>query len=248
MTGLTIEELITMGYYDNPLVVNKSQKWYKKQYKRLRAIHNFTWDGRQKLTPARKGQITKLYNQHYIALGKIERGVYSFVNATKAQSKNLDQQFPHTNKGIIYNKPIHSGEKRQTTIIGRGNKTQLMDKITIKYPTEKSMTTKFTTYLPFPDNFDPSNIDYFIDIIESKLQPDYISVAINGYAGSQSFLPSSMASYAPSLTDSISQAIDDADSEDEVLDIFTGVFIIYYRKGLTKKWLQKIKKIIDSLY
>jgi len=245
MTGLTIEELITMGYYDNPLIAEKNDKWYKRQFKRLQLIHEFSWDGRQKLTPARKGQITKLYNQHYIALGKIERGVYSFVPATRSRIKNLDQQFPHTNKGIIYNKPIQAGEKRKTILIGRGKKTQLLDHIVIKnkdHATDKNYISRYTIYLPFPDNFEVMHLEYFIDIVRDKLDPDYISVAINGYAGNQAFLPSSMSNYAPQLFDKLS-----ATGEEET-DIFTGLYIIYYRKGLNKKWLQKIKRIIDSLY
>jgi hypothetical protein len=241
--GLTIEELITMGYYDNPLVVNKSQKWYKKQYKRLRAIHNFSWDGRQKLTQARKGQITKLYNQHYIALGKIERGVYTFVEATKWQKQHLNEQFPSTNKGFIYNHPIEKDIKRTTRIIGKGKTIRLLDSVTTYDPdSKKKIDTKQTFYIPFPSERDRLNHDLFIDYVHHFLKPDFISVAVNGYSGKTEHQHGEAITSGDPLTNLIGK-----DGE----EVYTGIYIIYYlraktKKGLTK-WLNTINQKISDL-
>lgn len=242
MSGLTIEELITMGYHLNPREFN-----YKAQFKRLKKIHGFTFDARHKITPARKSAIRKAYNKYNVSLNKIEKGIYTFIPAKKSQIKNLGEQFPHSNKGIIYNHPVAPETKRETKIFGKGKHTKLVDAITIYDPEkEYAPIKKYTFYIPFPDDFSPVYIDSYIDLINDRLNPDYVSVAINGYAGTREYQPQHMTGYGQQLMDNL---LIEQDIEDETTkDIFTGVYIVYYRKRLNKKWLEKIKRIINSLF
>jgi len=237
-TGLTIEEIITMGYYDNPLIVNKNLKWYKRQFKRLKKIHNFSFNLRGKLTPARKASITKLYNQHYIALGKIERGVYSFVPATRWQKTQLKENFPSTNKGFIYNHPIDPKTKRTTKIVGRGKNTRMVDKVIILDPnTGKKQNVKVTFYIPFPREIDRVNHQEFTEFVNQLLKPDFISISINGHAGKSQRIGELAVKYSGEFSDI---------KGDDGKSVFTGLYIIYYFKNITKKRLNKWAKNINK--
>lgn len=229
--GLTIEELITMGYFDNPRFN------YRKQYHRLKQIHDFSFNLREKLTPQRKAAIRRVYSKNYRLLGRIERGRYTFLKATKAQIKNLSKQFPVTNKGIIYNRPVDLGTIRTTKIVGRGKQTQLVDTVKL----QRRDVKKIVFYVPFPDNFEMNLIDVYMEYIKDRLDPDYLSVAINHYQGTEEYQPLDLVKYAPQLKGML-------DIESDGKAKFTGIYIVYFKKRVTKTWLKKVEKIINSLF
>jgi hypothetical protein len=215
---------------------------YKQQYSRLKGIHNFTFNLRQKLTPQRKAAIRKAHNKYNKILHAVENGRYTFVETTPSQNKNLREQYPYTNKGIIYNKPVDKGTVRTTKIFGRGKNINLVDDVRLKFASDKNEARKITFYIQFPPDFMYSELDIWIEYIRDLLEPDYISVAINGYAGSQEVLPSSFGKYAEDLRNKLKNKNEGAE------DAVTGLYVIFYIKRLNNQWLKEKEKLIESLF
>lgn len=210
---------------------------YKSRMKRLRLVHKFSFDLRQTLTSQRKSAITRVWNSAADLLKKVESGEYTFLETTKTQTDHLKTQFPHTNKGIIYNKKVDKGTKRKTTIIGKGKNIQLLDDIKIDHAVSKEYARKLTFYMKYPDWLNQLDTEQYIFDLEAELEPDFISVAINGYAGSALITAKDFAKYHVSLGNKIEQKTD-------ATEVLTGVYIIYFVERLTTKWLEELKEKI----
>ena len=223
---------------------------YKEAFIKLRDVHDFTFDLRNKLTPQRKAAITKQWFKNRDFIKDIDDGKYTFIPAKKSQIKNLKGQFPSTNKGIIYNHPVHAETKRKTTITGTGKKTAIVDEVTVAYPSPSQVGLKsYTFYIKFPDSvrYHPTYSMWAIEDIQKQLNPDNISVAIHGYAGLQEFLPENMSNYIPDFIQRLLD-IEVDEGEEEAKNAFTGVYIIYKKKGATQKWINQIQNTIQSLF
>ncbi len=233
MHELSSEDFLLMGWQSNPRFD------YKAQMKRLKNVHQFTFDAREKLIPQRKTAIRKAFNKYNQYLSKIKRGEYTFIDAKKSQVKNLKEQFPHSNKGIIYNRPVQSGAVRKTEIFGTGKHTKLLDEFeyTEVSPVLKDLR-EFTFYLPWPESLDVDAREIWVDYVNDTLQPNYISMAINGYSGLAAKMPGEAGKYAIDLTDKLGK---------KGKEILSGIYLIFHRKK-GGAWLKRIKQEINSLY
>lgn len=225
---------------------------YRRRFERLKLVHKFNFDGRafrsnadgtvkmsDKNKSRRKGAITKAWKKYGRLSAKVESGEYDFVSATKAQVRHLKDQFPHTNIGIIYNKRVDAGTQRRTEIFGRGENTQLLGNIKISNARDAAHARKLTFYLKFPTSLNRMNVDVYVHTVWMFLKPDYVSVAINGYAGTRMVDAASFKKYLESeIMGEVGQIIDENTSD----YIYTGIYIIYYKKAVSKKWLDNLKK------
>lgn len=233
MHDLTSEDFLLMGWQSNPRFD------YKAQMKRLKKVHSFTFDAREKLIPQRKTAIRKAFNKYNQYLSKIKKGEYTFIKAKKSQVKNLKEQFPHSNKGIIYNHPVQPGAIRKTEIFGTGKSTKLLDEFeyTLAIPELKGLK-EYTFYLPWPESLAVDMREVWTDYVNDTLQPNYISVAINGYSGLGMMQPGDAGKYTKDLTDKLGK---------KGKEILTGIYVIFHRRKVGV-WLRKIKQKINSLY
>lgn len=220
---------------------------YKLLYRRIKKLHNFSFDLRNKLTPQRKSAITRAYKKYTKYLTKLNTGKYDFIPAKKSQLKYLSKQYVTTNRGVIYNRPKSQGTERTVKIVGRGKSTTITERVVIKYANEslsKRGLKKIVFYIRFPEDIisNPYLIGSFIDYVSDKLNPDYISVAINHYSGTQMYDPGNSARYAADLLDTLSL------NSDSATEALTGIYIIYYKTGVTKKWQRNVLDVIKSLY
>lgn len=232
---------------------------YKQRYERLKLIHDFSFDGRafsyddkgtvkinkynkdgKKVIGQRKGIITKLWNQYKDVIKKLEDNVYTPIKATKSQRKHFRGQYETTNKVIIYNKKADSGTVRKTEIIGKGRDMQLMDDIKIKHAVDRRHAHKFTFYLPFPETFSQLHIDDYIELINAELKPDFVSIAINGFAGSKMITPFEFSKYKKSLTRDIKAH--GGKGRNKIKTIITGMYLIFFKNRLNKQWLKELKE------
>lgn len=238
MSRLTIEEFLTMGWNLNPARVT-----YREKYNRLQQIHDFTFSESDNFTPRQKTAITRLYKKYQREILRLQtenkNKRFTFIKATKAQRDKFKSQYVVTNKGIIYNRPVSKAK-----IVGKGKDTRILAETKLdKKESVQKRNHKIELYIQFPEEIksDPDLINEFVKQIQKQFKPDYISVAINHYAGTAMYSPKTMNHYAPDLTDKLSNI-------PEQKNPFTGVYIIYYRQRVNKKWLTNLNQKIELLF